>query len=54
LFVAATPRQTNTQKIQVRSVSVNRFVRRLGRVSRADLDAILAALGLIVEYPLRE
>ena len=37
---------------QVRSVSTNRFVRRLGRLSATDLEAIIAALGLVVEAPL--
>ena len=37
--------------LQVRSVSTSRFVRRLGKVNQADMDAIIEALGLAVESP---
>ena len=37
--------------IQVRSVSTSRFIRRLGRIAQSELDAVIAALGLVVEFP---
>ncbi len=36
---------------QVRSVSTTRFVRRMGNLSQHDLARIIAAIGLVIEYP---
>lgn len=36
---------------QVRSVSTTRFVRRVGYLSQGDLDRIIVAIGLVIEYP---
>jgi mRNA interferase MazF len=45
---------TAVDAFQVRSVSTSRFVRKLGQLNSVDLDAIIAALGLVVEAPLAE
>jgi mRNA interferase MazF len=36
---------------QIKSLSTRRFVRRLGSVSAAELDAIVTAVGLVIEHP---
>ncbi len=36
---------------QIRSVSTARFVRKIGKVSQSDIDCIVEAIGLVVEYP---
>ncbi|HVN56456.1 MAG TPA: type II toxin-antitoxin system PemK/MazF family toxin [Anaerolineaceae bacterium] len=35
---------------QIRSASTTRFVRKLGRLSPDDLDTVVAAVGLVIEY----
>ncbi len=37
--------------LQVRSVSIDRFLDLLGRVTASDLDEITEALGLLIEIP---
>lgn len=36
---------------QIRSVSTARFVRKIGNLSPQDLNPIIAAIGLVIEYP---
>jgi mRNA interferase MazF len=36
---------------QVKSLSVQRFVRRLGALSPADVEAIVRAIGTVIEHP---
>lgn len=36
---------------QIRSVSTTRFVRKIGELSVADMDAIVQAVSLLIEYP---
>jgi mRNA interferase MazF len=36
---------------QVRSVSTSRFIQKLGAVNQDEMDEIVNALGLVVEYP---
>jgi mRNA interferase MazF len=36
---------------QIRSVSTARFVQKLGRLPEGEMDAIVRAIGLVVEYP---
>ena len=36
---------------QIRSVSTARFVRKIGVLAQADTDAIVQAVGLVIEYP---
>ncbi len=37
---------------QIRSVSTSRFVRKMGELSQADLERIVEAVGLVIEYHL--
>ncbi len=39
---------------QIRSVSTDRFVRRIGKLSQTDLKCIIQAVGLVIEMPLPE
>jgi mRNA interferase MazF len=36
---------------QIRSVSTSRFVRKIGKLSQMNVDSIVAAIGLVIEYP---
>ncbi len=36
---------------QIRSVSTNRFIQKMGEISPEMLDQIVRAIGLVVEYP---
>jgi mRNA interferase MazF len=36
---------------QIRSVSINRFVRKMGEVTSDEMRQISHAIGLVVEYP---
>jgi mRNA interferase MazF len=37
---------------QIRSVSTARFINKSGEVEQPDLDAIVQAIGLVIEYPI--
>jgi mRNA interferase MazF len=37
---------------QIRSVSIARFINKVGKVEQPDLEAIVRAIGLVIEYPL--
>jgi mRNA interferase MazF len=37
---------------QIRSVSTARFVRKIGTLAQNDLDAVVEAIGLVIEYPI--
>ena len=36
---------------QIRSVSTARFVHKIGNISQNEMDAIVEAIGLVIEYP---
>jgi mRNA interferase MazF len=36
---------------QIRSVSTTRFIRKLGEVTKQEMDQIVRGVGLVVEYP---
>jgi len=36
---------------QIRSVSTTRFVRKIGEITQVDMGQIVAAIGLVIEYP---
>lgn len=44
-------KESAADTFQIRSVSTARFVRKLGELKRAELNAIVHAIGLVVEYP---
>ncbi len=37
---------------QIRSVSTSRFIHKMGDLARADIDKVIDAVGLVIEYPL--
>jgi mRNA interferase MazF len=36
---------------QIRSVSTTRFIRKIGEITSEEMDQIVRAIGLVVEYP---
>ena len=36
---------------QIRAVSTSRFVRKIGKLSRINIDSIVIAIGLVIQYP---
>jgi mRNA interferase MazF len=36
---------------QIRSVSTNRFIRKLGEITQEEINQIIYAIGLVIEYP---
>ena len=42
-------KRSTADAFQVRSVSITRFVRQVGRLTQDELDAIIYALGLVIE-----
>ena len=39
---------------QIRSVSIARFVRKIGKISATEMNSIVEAVGLVIEYPVLE
>jgi len=37
---------------QIRSVSTIRFIRKVGKISSEEVDEIVRAIGLVIEYPI--
>ena len=57
-MVKITPNKQNglikdsaADSFQVRSVSVSRFIKKIGVVSQSEIDDIAEAIALVVEYP---
>ncbi len=44
-------KQSAADTFQIRSVSTTRFVRRIGKLSTGEMDQIVEAIGLVIEYP---
>ena len=36
---------------QIRSVSTTRFIRKMGEISQEEMDEIVQAIGLVIEFP---
>jgi mRNA interferase MazF len=60
-MVKITPNHSNSlakdsaaDTFQIRSVSTARFLRKLGSVSEKEMNQIVQAIGLVVEYPAME
>lgn len=45
------PKPSAANGLQVRCVSISRFLDRAGRLSEGDLAAVVAAVGLCIEHP---
>jgi len=57
-LVKISPNRTNglvkdsaADTFQIRSVSTDRFIRKLGEITQVELNHIAHAIGLVVEYP---
>ena len=37
---------------QIRSVSTTRFIRKMGEISQEEMDEIVQAIGLVIEFPM--
>lgn len=37
---------------QIRSVSTARFIRKIGKLSEAEINCMIEAIGLVLEYPI--
>jgi mRNA interferase MazF len=44
-------KESAADTFQIRSLSTARFIRKMGAVTQDDLDKIVFAIGLVVEYP---
>jgi mRNA interferase MazF len=45
-------KESAADTFQIRSVSTARFIHKIGEVTRDEMDQIVRAIGLVVEYPL--
>ncbi len=37
---------------QIRSISTSRFIRKIGNLPQTDIDHVVEAIGLVIEFPL--
>jgi mRNA interferase MazF len=44
-------KESAADTFQIRSVSTTRFIRKIGELNREEMDKIVNAVGVVIEYP---